>query len=183
MSKLSMEELQRLSLEEFKMAGKSNFCLILDDIRSMSNVGSIFRTADCFLASKIYLCGITAQPPHREIEKTAIGATESVDWEYIEDVLALVQKLKSEDWQIVPLEQVANSVSLDKFQPDNTKKYAFVLGNEVFGVKQALIDLADTVVEIPQFGTKHSFNVSVSTGILLWEFYSKTKGNDLDKPM
>jgi 23S rRNA (guanosine2251-2'-O)-methyltransferase len=183
MNKLSMNELNRLSVEDFKKSDKSNFCLILDDIRSMSNVGSIFRTADCFLASKIYLCGITAQPPHREIEKTAIGATESVDWEYVSDVLSLVDKLKSDNWQIVPLEQVENSVSLDKFEPESDRKYAFVLGNEVFGVKQEIIDRSNTVVEIPQFGTKHSFNVSVSTGILLWDFYSKIKGNDLESPV
>jgi tRNA G18 (ribose-2'-O)-methylase SpoU len=177
-----MEDLNRLSVEEYKEANKSNFCLILDDIRSMSNVGSIFRTADCFLASKIYLCGITAQPPHREIEKTAIGATESVDWEYRSDVVELVVFLKREGWEIVPLEQVENSVFLDDFSPETDKKYAFILGNEVFGVKQKIIDMSDVVIEIPQFGTKHSFNVSVSTGILLWEYYSKTKGKDLDKP-
>jgi 23S rRNA (guanosine2251-2'-O)-methyltransferase len=178
-----MDELNRLTVEDFRNSEKSNFCLILDDIRSMSNVGSIFRTADCFLASKIYLCGITARPPHREIEKTALGATESVEWEYAEDSEKLVEHLKSEGWRIQPLEQVQRSISLDKFQPEVGQKYAFVLGNEVFGVKQAIIDLADAVIEIPQFGTKHSFNVSVSTGILLWEFYSKTKGNDLVKPM
>lgn len=177
-----MEELNRLSVDEYKEADKSNFCLILDDIRSMANVGSIFRTADCFLASKIYLCGITAQPPHREIEKTALGATESVDWEYRNDVLELIISLKKDDWIIIPLEQVENSVFLGDFSPEPDEKYAFVLGNEVFGVKQQIIDIADTVVEIPQFGTKHSFNVSVSTGILLWEYYSKTKGKDLVKP-
>jgi tRNA G18 (ribose-2'-O)-methylase SpoU len=181
--KLVAEQLGRKSLLDFKKSEKSNFCLILDDIRSMSNVGSIFRTADCFLASKIYLCGITAQPPHREIEKTAIGATESVEWEYVNEVLPLVEELKKDNWQIVPLEQVENSISLDKFEPESSKKYAFVLGNEVFGVKQEIINKSDSVIEIPQFGTKHSFNVSVSTGILLWDFYSKIKGKDLERPI
>lgn len=177
-----MEELNRLTIEEFKVSDKSNFCLILDDIRSMANVGSIFRTADCFLASKIYLCGITSKPPHREIEKTAIGSTDSVDWEYVESVIDLINLLKTEGWNIVALEQTKNSVSLNKFMPLKSQKYAFVLGNEVFGVKQDIIDISNAVVEIPQFGTKHSFNVSVSTGILLWEFYSKIRGNDLDNP-
>ena len=182
MSKLSMEELNRLTVDQYKGSGKSNFCLILDDIRSMANVGSIFRTSDCFLASKIYLCGITAQPPHREIEKTALGSTESVDWEYRNDVLELILTLKNEGWKIIPLEQVQNSVYLDEFIPLSNEKYAFVLGNEVFGVKQEIIDMADITVEIPQFGTKHSFNVSVSTGILLWDYYSKIKGKDLVNP-
>lgn len=182
MSKLSMEDLNRLSVEEYKESGKNNFCLVLDDIRSMANVGSIFRTADCFLASKIYLCGITAKPPHREIEKTALGATESVDWEYRGDVLELIEDLKRGNWKIIPLEQVQNSVFLNEFVPISNEKYAFVLGNEVFGVKQEIIDAADTIVEIPQFGTKHSFNVSVSTGILLWDYYSKIKGKDLVSP-
>ena len=175
MKKLVMEELNRLTVEEYKMAEKNDFCLILDDIRSMANVGSIFRTADCFRASTIYLCGITARPPHREIEKTALGATESVDWVYQEDVLELISDLKSKDWQIVGLEQVENSIRLDDFLPQKGKKYAFVLGNEVFGVKQEVIEQSNLVVEIPQFGTKHSFNVSVSTGILLWDFYVKSK--------
>jgi 23S rRNA (guanosine2251-2'-O)-methyltransferase len=182
MSKLSMEELDRLSIEAYKESAKNNFCLILDDIRSMANVGSIFRTADCFRASKIFLCGITAQPPHREIEKTALGATESVDWSYSDDVLALVGSLKNEGWKIVPLEQAQDSIFLDAFIPLSCEKYAFVLGNEVFGVKQEIIDIADNTVEIPQFGTKHSFNVAVSTGILLWDYYSKIKGKDLVKP-
>lgn len=175
MKKLVMEELNRLSVADYKEAEKSDFCLILDDIRSMANVGSIFRTADCFLASRIYLCGITAQPPHREIEKTALGATGSVDWVYKENVLELIEDLKTDNWQIVSLEQVENSIYLDDFSPEQFKKYAFVLGNEVFGVKQEIVETSDIVLEIPQFGTKHSFNVSVSTGILLWDFYSKTK--------
>lgn len=183
MSKLSMDELNRLSISDYKKAIKSNFCLILDDIRSMSNVGSIFRTADCFLTSKIYLCGITAQPPHREIEKTALGATESVDWEYKSDVIELLTSLKNEGWQIVSLEQVENSIFLDEFKPDLTKKYAFILGNEVFGVKQEIINFSDCVIEIPQFGTKHSLNVSVSTGILVWDYYSKIKGKVRDNPL
>lgn len=183
MSKLSMDELNRLSISDFKKSIKSNFCLILDDIRSMSNVGSIFRTADCFLTAKIYLCGITAQPPHREIEKTALGATESVEWEYKSDVMELITTLKNEGWEIVPLEQVENSISLDKFKPDSTKKYAFIFGNEVFGVKQEIINFSDYVIEIPQFGTKHSLNVSVSMGMLVWDYYSKIKGKVRDSPL
>ena len=173
MIKLVAEQLGRKSLLDFKKSEKSNFCLILDDIRSMSNVGSIFRTADCFLSSKIYLCGITAQPPHREIEKTAIGATESVEWEYVNEVLPLVEELKKDNWQIVHLEQVENSISLDKFEPESSKKYAFVLGNEVFGVKQEIINKSDSVIEIPQFGTKHSFNVSTRYQYRSYNLFSK----------
>ena len=178
-----MDELNRLTVNQFKNEVKNNFCLILDDIRSMSNVGSIFRTADCFLTSKVYLCGITAQPPHREIEKTALGATESVEWEYINDIIDLITSLKNKGWQIVSLEQVENSIFLDEFKPDITEKYAFVLGNEVFGVKQEIIDRSDYVIEIPQFGTKHSLNVSVSTGMLIWDYYSKIKGKVRESPL
>lgn len=177
-----MDELNRLTVEDFKNTEKRNFCIVLDDIRSMSNVGSIFRTSDCFLVSKIFLCGITSTPPHREIEKTAIGATESVDWEYRSDVISLLNELKNGGWKIVSLEQVEGSISLTDFNPSLSGKYVFVLGNEVFGVKQDIIEMSDYVIEIPQFGTKHSFNVSVSNGILLWDFYSKTIGKVLDKP-
>jgi 23S rRNA (guanosine2251-2'-O)-methyltransferase len=176
MKKLSMEELNRLSVDNFKISEKRNFCIVLDDIRSMSNVGSIFRTSDCFLASKIFLCGITSTPPHREIEKTALGATESVDWEYHSNIVELLNSLKNEGWKLVSLEQVEGSISLLDFSPNLSDKYAFVLGNEVFGVKQEIIEMSDFVLEIPQFGTKHSFNVSVSNGIVLWDFYSKTIG-------
>ncbi|MGL4631241.1 MAG: RNA methyltransferase [Leadbetterella sp.] len=177
MEKLSMSELGRLSPEEFKITDKRNVIIILDDVRSMANVGSIFRTSDGFLVKKIYLCGITSVPPHREIEKTALGATESVEWEYIENVNALVDDLKSRNVKICALEQVKGSISLTQFRPDENQEYAFIFGNEVFGVKQSLIDNCDVVLEIPQFGTKHSFNVSVTTAIVLWDYYSKITEN------
>jgi 23S rRNA (guanosine2251-2'-O)-methyltransferase len=182
MKKLSMEDLNRISVKDYKDSDKINFCFVLDDIRSMSNVGSIFRTSDAFLVSSIYLCGISPTPPHREIEKTALGATESVEWHYYENVVDLILKLKKEGFKIYCLEQVENSINLLDFAPLSFEKYAIVLGNEVFGVKQEILNLAEGVIEIPQFGTKHSFNVSVSAGMVLWDYYSKTKGNTLDKP-
>jgi 23S rRNA (guanosine2251-2'-O)-methyltransferase len=175
--KLTMDALARLSPEEFKASKKSNISILLDDVRSMSNVGSIFRTSDCFLIDKIYICGISPQPPHREIEKTALGATRSVDWEYHENAIELLQKLKSENVQILSIEQVKQSINLIDFKPQATQKYVLVLGNEVFGVKQDIVDISDAVLEIPQFGTKHSFNVSVTAAIVLWDFYSKTIGS------
>lgn len=174
-----MDELDRMTNEAFKEAEKTNIILILDDIRSMANVGSIFRTADCFLVSKIYLCGITATPPHREIEKTALGATESVDWEYVENARELVLTLKSNGVKVFAIEQVENSISLVNFKPIPDDHYALILGNEVFGVNQDLVNMADGCIEIPQFGTKHSFNVSVTNAIVLWDFYSKTTGKVL----
>lgn len=174
MKKLSMEELQRISIAEFKRTDKSNLYLILDDIRSMSNVGSIFRTSDGFRTAKIYLCGITATPPHREIEKTALGATESVAWEYRESALVLVDELKAQGIKILALEQADHSTFLQDFRPEKDQSYALILGNEVFGVNEALIEKADTVIEIPQFGTKHSFNVSVSAGMFQWDYFVKT---------
>lgn len=175
-----MDDLNRISIEEFKQKNKLKISLILDDIRSMANVGSVFRTGDCFRIEKIYLCGITSTPPHREIEKTALGATESVDWVYCESTESLVQTLKVEGYHILALEQVEGSVSLTDFRPDPHTPYALILGNEVFGVNDALLQHADQVVEIPQFGTKHSFNVSVSAGIFLWDYFTKTMGNALD---
>lgn len=180
MKKLSMDELNRISVKEFKEKEKLNISLILDDIRSMANVGSIFRTSDCFRVEKIFLCGITSTPPHREIEKTALGATESVTWEYHENAEFLVNKLKKEDYVILSLEQVSESTSLIDFEPLIQKKYALILGNEVFGVNENLIKLSDSVIEIPQFGTKHSFNVSVSAGIFLWDYFMKISGKVLD---
>ena len=176
MKKLSMEELGRISVDEFKAVEKLNLDLILDDIRSMSNVGSIFRTSDGFRVGKLYLCGITATPPHREIEKTALGATASVDWEYKEDALALVRALKQAGYKILALEQADNSTYLQNFRPIKDQKYALILGNEVFGVSEELIAEADEVIEIPQFGTKHSFNVSVSAGMFLWDYFAKSIG-------
>jgi len=172
MRKLKNEELDRLTVEDFKEAQKIPVCLILDDLRSMHNVGSAFRTGDAFRIEKIYLCGITAQPPHREIQKTALGATETVDWEYAEGIMTLIERLKSE-WTIASVEQAEGSVSLRDFQPEAGKKYAFIFGNEVFGVKQEAVAASDLVIEIPQYGTKHSLNVSVSVGVVLWDFLGK----------
>jgi 23S rRNA (guanosine2251-2'-O)-methyltransferase len=173
MRKLQMEELNRLSVEDFKESDKNNFCLILDDVRSMNNVGSAFRTADAFLVEKIYLCGITATPPHREIEKTALGSTESVAWEHHENVVDLVKKLQAENYIVLAVEHVENSLKLNNFRPETNQKYAFVFGNEVFGVNQEVVEIANNCLEIPQFGTKHSLNISVTVGIVCWDFVSK----------
>lgn len=171
--KLSMDDLNRLSVEDFKNVEKNPFVFVLDDIRSLNNVGSVFRTADAFRAQKIYLCGLTGTPPHRDITKTALGADESVEWEHSSDALALIQKLKSEGYKIAALEQAEGSVMLNDFEPLASDRYAFVLGNEVFGVSDSLIEQCDVCLEIPQFGTKHSLNVSVSAGIVAWDFVSK----------
>ena len=173
MRKLKNEELDRMEVEEFRQADKTPVVLVLDDIRSMHNVGSAFRTGDAFRIEKIYLCGITAKPPHREIQKTALGATDSVEWEYREDVIGLVEELKS-DCRIATIEQVDESVSLEEFQPESGEKYVFVFGNEVFGVKDEVVIMSDLCLEIPQFGTKHSLNVSVSIGVVLWDYFLKT---------
>ena len=169
--KLSMQQLGRISVDEYKSSEKSPLIIIADNVRSMHNVGSIFRTSDAFLVEKIYLCGITPTPPHREIQKTALGATESVDWQYAENTLDVVNQLKKEGWTILALEQTTNSVMLDELKVEKGEKIAIVLGNEVDGVNQEVINLCDKAVEIPQFGTKHSFNVSVSCGIMLWQVY------------
>ena len=169
--KLSMQQLGRISVDEYKSSEKSPLIIIADNVRSMHNVGSIFRTSDAFLVEKIYLCGITPTPPHREIQKTALGATESVDWQYAENTLDVVNQLKKEGWTILALEQTTNSVMLDELKVEKGEKIAIVLGNEVEGVNQEVINLCHKTVEIPQFGTKHSFNVSVSCGIMLWQVY------------
>ncbi len=168
-----MEELNRISVEAFKESPKNSFCLILDDIRSMNNVGSVFRTGDAFLVEKIYLCGITATPPHREIEKTALGSTDSVAWEYKNNVIELIQNLQTDGYHVLAVEQVENSLKLNDFKPEKGRKYAFIFGNEVFGVNQEAIRAANEALEIPQFGTKHSLNISVSVGIICWDFVSK----------
>lgn len=170
-----MDELNRLSVEEFKETQKNPFCIVLDDIRSMNNVGSVFRTADAFAAQKIYLCGITATPPHRDIEKTALGATESVDWEYAANAVELVTHLQTDGWIVMAVEQVEGSLKLNDFSPERGKKYAFVMGNEVFGVNEEIVKNADYCLEIPQFGTKHSLNIAVTTGIVAWDFISKIR--------
>jgi tRNA G18 (ribose-2'-O)-methylase SpoU len=173
--KLSMDELNRLDVVQFKNSEKFPFVLVLDDIRSMNNVGSAFRTADSFRCAHIYLCGITAKPPHREISKTALGADESVDWTYFESSSICIKSLKELGFKIVCVEQVKGSISLFEFKPDQNHRYAFVFGNEVFGVNDLFIDAADFTVEIPQFGTKHSLNVSVCMGIISCDFISKFK--------
>ncbi len=175
MRKIKNEELNRLSVEEFKTAEKLNAVIVLDDVRSAMNVGSAFRTGDAFCVEKIYICGITAQPPHREINKTALGAQDTVSWEHAENISDLSNELKNNGYTIVPVEQADKSTSLLDFQVDKSKKYAFVFGNEVFGVNDKLVETADTVLEIPQFGTKHSLNISVSIGVVLWDFVAKTK--------
>ena len=173
MRKLKLEELGRISVDEFKEAEKIPVVVILDNVRSMHNIGSVFRTADAFRIEKIYLCGITATPPNKEIRKTALGATESVDWEYAADILELVGKLKKEKYTILSVEQVDKSQSLSIYKLDSEEKYAVIFGNEVEGVQQEVINLSDVCVEIPQAGTKHSLNVSVCAGIVLWEFFRK----------
>lgn len=175
--KILNEELNRLDVNEFKETKKNNFVVILDNIRSMNNVGSVFRTSDAFLCEKIYLCGITPTPPHRDIQKTALGATESVDWEYAEYTIEVVDKLKSEGYKVAAIEQVEKSVMLNDFKPEKNQKYAFIMGHEVKGVAQNVVNACDFCIEIPQFGTKHSLNISVSTGVVLWDFVSKTLNN------
>lgn len=173
MKKLANEELNRISKEEFAAAEKTPIIIILDDIRSLHNIGSVFRTCDAFLIEKIYLCGITAVPPNKEIHKTALGATETVSWEYTKDILKIIEKLKTEKVKIYSIEQVENSIMLNCFQPENDKKYALIFGNEVKGVQQEAINLSDGVIEIPQLGSKHSLNISVSAGIVIWDLFQK----------
>ena len=164
-----MEELNRLTPEQFKSKKKNPIVVVLDNIRSMNNVGSIFRTCDAFNVEKLHLCGITACPPHKEITKTALGATESVDWEYSEDVEQLVRRLKEEGYTILIVEQVDQSQMLDQFSFKQYGKVALIVGNEVFGVDDRLLPLCDAAIEIPQFGTKHSLNVTIAAGIVIWE--------------
>jgi len=173
--KLRNSELDRKSVEEFKEAEKTPIIIILDNVRSLNNIGSVFRTADAFLIQKIYLCGITAKPPHKDIQKTALGATETVAWEHVEDSLQLVEKLKSEDIQVFSIEQAEGAVMLDDFQPQRGKTCALVFGNEVKGVQQKVVSASDGVIEIPQLGSKHSLNISVSTGVVVWDLFSKMK--------
>ncbi|GAB4334547.1 MAG: RNA methyltransferase [Flammeovirgaceae bacterium] len=170
MRKLTMEELGRLSVEDFKQVQKHPAVIVLDNVRSMHNVGAIFRTCDAFLVEKLALCGITATPPHREIQKTALGATESVLWEHFQNTKDAVFKLKSEGFNIVIVEQTNQSVRLQNFKPQIAQKYAFVFGNEAFGVSDEVVSLGNFSLEIPQFGTKHSLNIAVSVGIVLWHY-------------
>ncbi len=173
MRKLSMDELNRLSQDEFSQVSKLPVIIVLDDIRSLNNIGSFFRTADAFKVSKIFLCGITAKPPHREIHKTALGATETVEWNYFENVKDAIALLRSMGYQIICIEQTSESLPLWDYKP--LEKTAFIFGNEVEGVSDISIELCDASIEIPQEGTKHSLNVAVCGGIVMWHFFSAFK--------
>jgi tRNA G18 (ribose-2'-O)-methylase SpoU len=171
MRKLAIEELNRISVDEFKSVGKMPVSVVLDNVRSLNNIGSVFRTCDAFRVEKLFLCGITACPPNKDIHKTALGATDSVDWEYSEETLTVIRKLKSEGYLILSAEQAEGSTSLQSMNLLTTEKYAIIFGHEVHGVEQKIIDISDACIEIPQEGTKHSLNVSVSAGIILWEAF------------
>lgn len=173
MRKLENAELGRKSVDGFKQAAKTPIIIILDDIRSLHNIGSVFRTADAFLVEKVILCGITATPPNKEIHKTALGATETVDWEYRENVVDAIEGLKTEKVLAYAVEQVENAVFLNDFLPEKDQKYALVFGNEVFGVSQKAVEACQGAIEIPQLGTKHSLNISVSAGIVVWDLFRK----------
>lgn len=173
--KLKNAELERKSVSEFKEAEKTPIIVILDNIRSLNNIGSVFRTADAFLIKKIYLCGITAKPPHKDIQKTALGATDTVEWKYVEDTLELVENLKTEGVKVFSIEQAENSVMLNDFQVEKENTLAVIFGNEVKGVNQNVVSASHGVIEIPQLGSKHSLNIAVSTGVVLWDLFSKLK--------
>jgi tRNA G18 (ribose-2'-O)-methylase SpoU len=173
MRKLENKELDRKSVEGFKEAQKTPLIIVLDDIRSLHNIGSVFRTSDAFLIEKIYLCGITAVPPNKEIHKTALGATETVSWEYHKDVLSVIDHLKKDNVAVFAIEQVENAIFLQDFKVEKEKKYALVFGNEVYGVSQKAIEICDGTIEIPQLGTKHSLNISVTAGIVVWDLFKK----------
>lgn len=170
--KLKNEELNRINVKEFKAVDKTPIIIVLDNIRSLNNIGSVFRTSDAFLIEAVYLCGITAQPPHRDIQKTALGATESVYWKYFATTLDAIQELKASDYEIASIEQAKNSTMLNEYNP-TSERIAIVFGNEVKGVEQEVIDKSDVVIEIPQHGTKHSLNISVSCGVVVWDLFNK----------
>lgn len=173
MQKLSLDSLQRIDADTYKKSNKAPIIVVLDNIRSMQNIGSVFRSADAFRIEAIYLCGITATPPHRDIQKTALGATETVEWIYFPSTREAITALKNKNVVICSIEQVEHSTYLHHFTPEKTKKYALILGNEVDGVAQDIIDQSDYCLEIPQYGTKHSLNIAVATGIVLWDFTAK----------
>ncbi|PKD15896.1 RNA methyltransferase [Salegentibacter salinarum] len=179
--KLKNSELERKSIEEFKEAEKTPIIVVLDNIRSLNNIGSVFRSADAFLIEKIYLCGITAQPPHKDIQKTALGATETVAWEYVENTLDVVEKLQKEQTKVFTIEQAEGSVMLNDFKAQVGEKIAVVFGNEVKGVQQKVVSASDGIIEIPQLGTKHSLNISVSVGVVLWDLFSKISQNNREQ--
>ena len=171
--KLKNSELVRKTVTEFKEAQKTPIIVVLDNVRSLNNIGSVFRTSDAFLIEKVYLCGITATPPHKDIQKTALGATETVAWEYAESTEEVVKKLQSNGVQVLAIEQAEDAVFLNDFTPKKNTTYAVVLGNEVKGVQQSVVSLSDQVIEIPQIGTKHSLNISVTTGVVIWDLFQK----------
>ncbi|QLC66119.1 RNA methyltransferase [Flavobacterium sp. LPB0248] len=173
MRKLENSELERKSIEDFKKSEKTPLILVLDDIRSLHNIGSVFRTADAFLIEKIILCGITATPPNKEIHKTALGATETVAWEHHDNVLEVIENLKKENVLTLAIEQVESAIFLQDFKVEKNQKYALVFGNEVYGVSQEAVAICDGCIEIPQLGTKHSLNISVSAGIVVWDLFQK----------
>ncbi len=173
MRKLNNDELPRLTIDEFKQADKMPIVVVLDNVRSCNNVGSIFRTSDALLVRKIFLCGITATPPDKEIHKTALGAEITVEWEYFKTTEEVVELLKNENYSVIAVEQVEGSISLNDFLPENDEKLALIFGNEVKGVQQEVVNSCDKTIEIPQFGTKHSFNIAVSAGIVIWDLFNK----------
>lgn len=173
--KLKLEELNRISIEEFREAEKIPLVVVLDNVRSRHNIGSVFRTGDAFRVEEILLCGITGTPPDVEIHKTALGAEDSVKWRYFEQTLSAVEALKSEGYTVFSIEQAENSVSLEDMEPEREKKYAVIFGHEVHGVVQEVIDASDGCIEIPQYGTKHSLNISVTAGIVIWDFFQRLR--------
>jgi tRNA G18 (ribose-2'-O)-methylase SpoU len=173
MQKIKNEELGRKTIEEFKSSEKTPIILVLDNVRSLNNVGSAFRTADAFLLEGIYLCGVTGQPPNKEIEKTALGATDTVNWTYFKTTADAIEELRKKNFKILAVEQVENSIKLQNFDWKKTESLALVFGNEVYGVEQEVVNLCDGSIEIPQSGTKHSLNISVSIGIVVWEMVRK----------
>ncbi len=177
MRKLKITELNRISPEEFKEKNKTPLIVVLDNVRSLHNIGSVFRTSDAFLLESIYLCGITATPPNAEIHKTALGAEFTMNWIHFENTEEAINKLKKEDYTIFAIEQVERSISLPDLKLPKGRKFAIVLGNEVKGIEQKIVDMCDAAIEIPQFGTKHSLNVSVATGIVIWDFFKQIKQN------
>jgi tRNA G18 (ribose-2'-O)-methylase SpoU len=175
MRKLKNSELNRIPIEEFKQIEKTPIVVVLDNIRSCNNIGSVFRTSDALLIEAVYLCGFTATPPNKDIHKTALDAENSVTWTYFEETEQAITELKEDGYKVYAVEQVVNSISLPDFQPENDMKLALIFGNEVKGVQQQVIDLCDGAIEIPQYGTKHSFNISVSAGIVLWDIFNKIR--------
>ena len=173
MEKKSILELDRLSTEQYQQVDKLPFIIVLDNVRSLNNIGSVFRTSDAFLVEEIYLCGITATPPHPDIHKTALGAEDSVKWSYFADTIEAVDKLHAMGYTVYSIEQVKDSISLESIQLEKKQKYAVILGNEVKGVQQEVVDKCDGCIEIPQFGTKHSLNVSVTAGLVIWDFFKQ----------